>query len=101
VEIGLKAVIAGEFQSETLPDRRFVAKIFVHTINELSGLAGLTAELQNRRQSDPRFDSNWAVVANWSEEIRYEDVDSIRANAMLNAILHRRSGVLPWLRTFW
>jgi hypothetical protein len=101
IEIGLKAIIAGEFRSDTFPDKGFVGKIFVHNLEALVGLAGLATELRQRRQSNPRFDSNWAIAANWTEEARYEVTDSMRAAAMLDAVLNEEDGLLPWLKTHW
>lgn len=101
VEIGLKAIIASEFESDTLPDKNFVTKIYVHELTKLVGFAGLEAELKQLRRANFEFGTNWAIMANWSEDARYEPVDSIRASSMVEAILNEKNGILPWLRTHW
>ena len=101
VEIGLKAIIAGGFRNDTLPDRAFVNSVYTHRLNELTRLAGLAAELQAKQTASRRFRSNWAVVADWTEQVRYEQKDAVSAKAMVDAICDDQDGVLQWLRTFW
>lgn len=101
IEIGLKAIIAGEFRNDTLPDKGFVNSAYTHKLDDLVRLAGIATALKTRQQSSPAFDSNWAIVANWSEQTRYEVTDVMTANAMLSAVSDAQNGVLPWLRTFW
>jgi hypothetical protein len=101
VEIGLKAIIAGEFRNDTLPDKTFANSVYTHKLEELVRLAGLASELNARKRGSPEFDSNWAVVANWSEQARYDATDAITATAMLHAVGDDQTGVLPWLKTYW
>lgn len=101
VEIGLKAIVAGEFRKDTFPDKGFVGKIYTHNLQALVRLAGLGAELEQKRKREAEFDRNWALVANWTEDARYDVTDSIQATAMLAAVLDEENGVLPWLKTHW
>lgn len=101
VEIGLKAVIAREFQAETLPDKSFVNKVYVHRIIDLVRLAGLESDLNQRLSTDPAFSKTWSIVENWSEGTRYAIIDVAAATAMVDAVQDSSGGILPWLRTFW
>jgi HEPN domain-containing protein len=101
VEIGLKAVISREFRADTLPDKGFVNKIYVHKLIELVRLAGLETEFENRRRIDADFRTAANVIADWSEEARYRNVEPTVAKAMLEAVLDEDAGFLPWLKTHW
>lgn len=101
VEIGLKAIIAGEFRNDTLPDRAFVNNVHTHRLNELTRLAGLTTVLKAKQMASRKFRSNWALVADWTEQMRYEDTEAVLAKAMVDAVCGDQDGVLQWLRTFW
>ena len=101
VEIGLKACIARQFAADAIPDRRFVNDIHVHDLPKLVGLAGLGADLQSSRASDPLFGANWTIVVEWSPEVRYRTVGGADARSMVAAIDVDADGVLPWIRTRW
>ncbi len=74
--------------------------LFTHRIMDLVGLAGLAADLGDRRD-DPNFDSRWLVVVEWSEEARYEMIDVALATAMRDAVEHETHGVMMWPRQHW
>lgn len=100
IELGLKACIARQISAETIPDRTILTRVLTHKLHELIGLAGLATALQDRRKG-PDFDSRWAVVAEWSEEARYEMIDVVQATAMKDAIEHPDCGVMSWLMQHW
>jgi hypothetical protein len=101
VELGLKACITVQIAADTLPDKAFITKVYDHRLPILVGLAGLTAQLTQQQNSDVNFAANWALVAQWSPESRYETTDPYTAQTMLDAISNQPSGVLEWIRQYW
>ena len=100
IEIGLKACISRQIIADTIPDRTLLTRFLTHRISDLVVLAGLTQRLEERRK-DRNFDVRWAVVVEWSEEARYEMIDSALATAMLDAVEHPDHGVMQWLKQYW
>jgi hypothetical protein len=100
IELGLKACISRQISAETIPDREILTKILTHRIVDLVALAGLSNVLKERR-TDQEFNSRWAVVAEWSEQVRYEIIDAVTAAAMQDAVEHPVHGVLEWLKQHW
>lgn len=100
IELGLKACVSRQIVAETIPDRAVLTRFLTHRLSELVGLAGLNERLQERRK-DRNFDIRWSVVAEWSEESRYEMIDSALASAMKDAVEHPDHGVMKWLRQYW
>jgi hypothetical protein len=77
-----------------------LTRFLTHNFADLVGLAGLSPLLQDRRK-DPDFDVRWAVVAEWSEQVRYEMIDVVVARAMGDAVEHPKHGIMAWLTQFW
>lgn len=100
IELGLKACIARQIIAETIPDKTILNRFLTHKLGDLVALAGLTTHLQERRKK-PDFDSRWAVVAEWSEDSRYDMVDIVVATAMRDAVEHTEHGIMKWLRQHW
>jgi hypothetical protein len=100
IELGLKACVSRQIAAETIPDRAVLTRFLTHKLSELVGLAGLNQRLEDRRK-DRNFDVRWAVVAEWSEESRYDMIDSALATAMHDAVEHSDHGVMKWLRQYW
>ncbi len=101
IEIGLKACIAAQFTAETIPDKNFVNDIFRHDLRKLVGLAGLTSELKRQQDADDVFSANWTTVCEWLPEARYQSIDPTTSQFMITAVVHERSGVLPWIKQHW
>lgn len=101
VEIGLKACIAKQIAAETIPEKAFITQVYSHRFKELAGLAGLTAALKKKQGSDANFGANWALIAEWSPDSRYESKDPTSAQALVAAIADPTSGVLPWIKIYW
>ncbi len=101
IEIGLKACIAKQFAADAIPDKKFVVDIHVHDLKKLIGLAGLTAELRKREAGSAQFSVNWALVTEWTPEVRYGAIDAFTARFMIVAVTHATDGVLPWIKTVW
>jgi len=100
VELGLKACIARQIIAETIPDRVILTRFLTHKIGDLITLAGLNSIL-NERSKDAEFATRWAVVAEWSEEARYDTIDSVLAAAMHDAVENSTHGVMAWLKQYW
>jgi hypothetical protein len=101
VELALKAVIAGRLSAETIPDKKFINDVYKHSYLDLVGLAGLKSDLIEQQNQDPAFGANWGIVAEWSPDVRYKEVDKMTAHYFLTAIIHEDHGVLKWIKTFW
>ena len=101
VEIGLKACIARQFKTATIPDRNLTNRIFTHKLGDLVNLAGLGQSFEARRRDDVVFAAHFDVVLTWSEEARYEMIDRVRSEAMYAAFDDEEHGVWTWLRERW
>lgn len=53
------------------------------------------------RENDPEFTINWAIVKDWSEQSRYKMYDENQAKELINAILNKNGGILPWVQQYW
>ena len=101
VECALKACIAKQTREHDFPDRTLVNKSYTHDLEALVGVAGLQGELNQRKATDPAFAENWALVAGWSEEARYQRHDGLTARQFCSAVADPRGGVLEWLKAYW
>jgi hypothetical protein len=101
VECALKACVAKQVKRYDFPDKRIANEAFTHDIEKLIRVAGLTLELKKDRESNPILDLNWAIVKDWSEEVRYElGITEAQAKDLYSASVGR-NGVLPWVRKRW
>jgi hypothetical protein len=100
IELGLKACIARQISAETIPDKAIMTRFLTHKLVDLVGLAGLATLLQSQRRN-AEFDARWAVVAEWSEESRYDMIDFVVATAMRDAVEHPVHGIMTWLKLHW
>jgi len=101
VEIGLKACIALQFRAEHIPDRRLVNIIHTHQLHDLIFYAGLKEVLNQRKEEEQEFWSNWTQVSNWHPDSRYRTVDALTAQAMVHAVSNPRTGILEWIKAYW
>lgn len=101
IEIGLKACIAKQISSDTIPDLAFVRSIYVHNIGELAKVAGLASQLKKQQDDDKIFAANWAIVCEWGPDERYNVIDLGTAQLMISAVTHPENGVLQWIKAHW
>ena len=101
IELGLKACIAAQVNAETIPDKEFIKRILNHDFMTLVGLAGLAIQLKEKKDGDPPFATNWAIVSEWEPDARYETKDTASAQLMVGAVRDPTSGVLQWIKAFW
>ena len=76
-------------------------KIHTHDPQALAEAAGLRPALDQLRDSDPDFATNWKTVLSWKVDARYGTFSKAEARDLLRAISAPRSGVLAWIRRHW
>jgi hypothetical protein len=101
VECALKACIAKKTKRYDFPDKKQVNDSYTHRPLELVKVAGLSAVLDQEKGRDPTFAINWQVVVTWDESSRYVEKQMQEAQALYNAIVDRRHGVLKWIKQHW
>ncbi len=99
VECALKACFAKTVRRYVFPEKK--AKVFTHNLSELVEIAGLKGDFTAARQTKPVLQANWDVVNKWTEESRYAAWSREGAQDLLNAIVRRKEGVLPWIKQRW
>jgi HEPN domain-containing protein len=101
-ELGLKAILAGKFRGDEIPDKSFVISVYTHSLAILIDRSGLKADLESRQRQDQRFATNWEIVKDWNEDSRYEIVPEDDARELIEALsADPASGVFPWIRAHW
>lgn len=97
IECALKAIIAGRFRANEIPDKGLVNSIYTHNLSDLLRLAGLQTELQ----AESELVESWDIVKRWSENARYATCDGEVAEALLQAIGGDDRGIFQWLTSRW
>lgn len=100
IECALKARIAAEFRENEIPELKRVQNIYSHDLSALIGLAGLKAELDAEKDTNPNLYRHWAIVKRWSERARYEVWTDADAAAILESV-GGDEGLLRWLQNRW
>lgn len=101
IECALKACIAKGTQRHDFPDKILVDRSYTHSIKELVRVANLEEARRAVVTRDRFFERNWDLVLRWSEQSRYLEVDPQRARDLIDAIGHRKHGVMQWLKHYW
>ena len=102
VECALKACIAKMTREYDFPDKKLALESYTHDLGKLARLAGLEPELEEKMSCSQAFATYWAVVKDWSEEMRYNsDVTRQAASGMIEAISDEKDGVMAWLKKSW
>lgn len=101
VECALKACFAKTVKRYDFPDKTSARRVFVHNLTDLLELAQLKKVLQAAMQANSRLDSAWDTVSKWNEESRYAVWHKDDAEVLIDAIVRRRDGVLPWIKQHW
>lgn len=100
VECGLKACIANNTRRHDFPNKNTVNDSYTHDLSKLVRTAGLERKLDEEMEN-PDFAVNWGIVKDWTEASRYEKHTDKEAQALYSAVVHRRQGVLRWIRRHW
>jgi hypothetical protein len=98
IELMFKAILSSRFRTDTLPDREWSTKVFIHDFGKLADLALLKGELPQSADSDSEFFARWQIVLQWKETSRYDFRETNDAQKLIEAIEHPEHGVLQWLR---
>ncbi|HEY1979383.1 MAG TPA: hypothetical protein VGH13_04790 [Xanthobacteraceae bacterium] len=103
IECALKALIAGQFRANEIPDKALVDKIYSHNLAALLSLSGLGKPFDIARQDDPELDRRWSFFKNWSEQARYSIWTQAQALAMVDAVDGdgKIGGIFQWLSARW
>jgi len=101
IECALKACFAKGVKRYDFPAKGSADKVFTHDLATLVKHADLSAELEAERKANPKFSTYWAEVADWSEASRYSGWTKNQAESLLDAILTRKDGVMPWIKQRW
>jgi hypothetical protein len=102
VECGLKACIAKQFKLYEFPPPNTSNTLYIHRLADLATHDKLAGLLDFQKQSVPGFESNWTVVAGWTERSRYKhDWSREQAEKLIAAITQETAGVMEWIRQLW
>ena len=101
VECGLKACIAKKVRRHDFPDKKGVNDAHTHKLTDLCLLADLNGPRLLLEQIDPLFRRNWNLTIRWSEESRYKISDQQKSKDLMDAIMERSHGVMPWIKQHW
>jgi HEPN domain-containing protein len=102
VECGLKACIAKKVKRHDFPDRQQKEKDpYTHDLVRLISLAGLKESLRLMASSDITFQKNWDVTIRWTEQSRYSVFEQPESKRLMDAIMERHHGVMPWVKRHW
>jgi HEPN domain-containing protein len=102
VECALKACIAKETaRFDFPPNRRRPEEIYRHSAAELLKAARLGSALDAAIDLDPALERHWKIVGKWSEQDRYRHIEKGEAHDMIEAVVNRSHGVLPWVKRYW
>ncbi len=102
IACALKACIAKKTRRYDFPESpNRVRECYSHDIVQLVTVAGLKAELDRNKRTDPEFEEFWEIVIEWSEQSRYEFITENDARDLLKAINDPDHGVLKWVKSLW
>jgi hypothetical protein len=97
----LKACFAKKTRRFDFPEKSRVLQSYTHNLRELLKLSGLSDELEMAQKASGKFAAGWDVVCRWTEESRYSTWVKSDAEQILDAIVQRKDGVLPWIKQYW
>lgn len=95
VELALKACIIKMLMStDEFPGKDLGKDCYTHLIETLVKTARLTNLLHEARAANSLLNTNWAIVKDWTEQSRYQQIDQVHAESLLTAIADTKEGVL-------
>ena len=102
VECALKACICKKTREFDFVHSPKIAQLaWTHDFQKLTSVSGLKTSLDDERRIDRDLDENFAIVAGWSEESRYEMREQKEAADLYSAIADQAHGVLRCLEHYW
>jgi HEPN domain-containing protein len=101
VECALKACFAKDVKRYDFPEKGRADKVFIHDLQALLKHAKLNVQLEADSNVNSGFAASWDEVIKWSEASRYSVWTKNQAESLLDAILKRKDGVMPWIKQRW
>jgi hypothetical protein len=101
VECALKACIAKQYKRHDFPDKKIVNDSYTHDLKKLAAIAKIDEARLERSNSDDIFQKNWDLITRWSEESRYRTTGKTDCKLLLDAIMEKDHGIMPWLKKYW
>lgn len=101
VECALKACIAKQYKRHEFPDKKIVNDSYTHDLKKLAAIAKVDEARLEFSNSDEVFQKNWDLITLWSEESRYRTADKAECKLLLDAIMEKNHGIMPWLKKHW
>lgn len=102
VECALKACISKQIKKYDFPDKNLANKSYTHDLEQLLSTAGLKYFLIEESKINADFERNWAIVKDWTEQVRYESsISDTKAKDFYLACTERKNGILSWLKKYW
>lgn len=102
VECGLKACLVGAVREYDFPDKEFVNKMYVHSLDKLFMLnTGLWRFLQTEITVDSKLGINWKTVKDWDDSKRYNIVEELEERELYEACTEPHSDVMVWIKGKW
>ena len=104
VEFGLKACVVVYVESNAdviFREKEYSKQCWTHDIEKLVALAGLKQQRDAEATANQVLGSNWKIVLEWSEIVRYATITKIKAEKLYQAVADAADGVLPWIRRYW
>jgi HEPN domain-containing protein len=102
VELALKARICRVLRVNEYPSGDLGKAFRVHSLDQLKVLAGLSPDIDVRKNKE-LFD-NWSKAVAWNPEQRYESpgkYSAVEARAILDSLTGKPNGVFTWLLKRW
>jgi len=100
VECALKACICKRTEQYDFPPQN-IKSIYTHDLSVLLRTSKLDSVFSQDRHGNNELDSSWAIVNEWKEKSRYENIDEIKARSLIEAISDEENGVLQWIKQHW
>lgn len=74
---------------------------YTHDLKKLAAIAKVDEARLEFSNSDEVFQKNWDLITLWSEESRYRTADKAECKLLLDAIMEKNHGIMPWLKKHW
>ena len=102
VECALKSCIAKQIREYDFPDKKLLKDSYVHDLTQLLNISGIKQLHDAEMRQNRAFATNWGIVKDWSEKIRYEVTAAEPVvRDFFAAVTDPTDGVIPWLKKHW
>lgn len=103
IECALKACILlhVERTGAIFQEKKYGEKCWTHDMKDLVVLAGLNPQLEAALVADTTLQENWNIARAWTEASRYIRTPKADAEELYEAIIDKKHGVFPWIKSRW